>query len=42
MLRVDDGERLSDIRDRLDAAVAKAVGDEIYNDEIYRQDSFKT
>ena len=36
LLRVDDGEPLPDILDRLDAAVAKAVEDEIYTDEINR------
>ena len=34
--RVDDGERVPDILDRLDTAVAKAVDDEIYTDEINR------
>ena len=41
-LRVDDGELVPDILDRLDAAVAKAVEDEIYTDEINRQESVKT
>ena len=36
MLRVVEGELLPDILDRLDAAVAKAVEDEIYTDEINR------
>lgn len=36
MLRVDDGEIVPHILDRLDAAVAKAVEDEIYTDEINR------
>ena len=36
MLRIDEGELLPDILDRLDAAVAKAVEDEIYTDEINR------
>ena len=36
MLPVDDGELLPEILDRLDAAVAKAVEDEIYTDEINR------
>ena len=34
--RVDDGEQVPDILDRLDTAVAKAVDDEIYTDEINR------
>ena len=36
MLRVDDGELVPHILDRLDAAVAKAFDDEIYTDEINR------
>ena len=36
LLRVDDGEQVPDILDRLDAAIAKAVEDEIYTDEINR------
>ena len=36
LLRVDDGEQVPDILYRLDAAIAKAVEDEIYTDEINR------
>ena len=36
LLRVDDGELVAHILDRLDAAVATAVEDEIYTDEINR------
>ena len=36
MLRVGDGALIPDILDRLDAAVAKALEDEIYADEINR------
>ena len=34
LLRVDDGELVLDILDRLDAAVYKAVEEEIFTDEI--------
>ena len=33
-LRIDEGELLPDILDRLDSAVAEAVENEIYIDEI--------
>ena len=36
MLRIAGGELLPDILDRLDAAVSKAIEDEIFTDEINR------
>ena len=42
LLRVDDGEPVPDILDRLDAAVYKAVEDQISTDEVNPQNSVKT
>jgi len=36
MLRIGERELLPDILDRLDAAVSKAVEDEVFTDEINR------